>query len=355
MFMNTMKISRRDFLTVAAAASAAAALSACGASSSAAAPASTAASAAASAGNAAWENYDWKLSTNLAEDHVCCKGYYTMADAIKEATGGKVNITIFPGEQLGKESDVVSSVSMGSGMCEIVIPGTTELAKRDAACSFFDAPYVFDGGEDMIAFANGDKCAALWENIAKESNLRMVGMSYYGIREVCDNGYPATTPAEFAGCKLRVPDSEMALAYGAALGATPTVMSLGEVYMGIQQGVVDGQENPLPTIQANAYYEVCDNLVLTDHVCAPICVTFDDKVWGALPEDLQKVLKDTIVSSCGDICQDVLDLESTLLSKLKDEGMTVIEPDKDAFKANCQSIYDKYADTWGDWFKASQA
>ena len=89
---------------------------------------------------------------------------------------------------------------------------------------------------------------SLYDSLAEKSNLRCLGMYYYGSREVTTNKYAAKTPAELKGCKLRVPDSEMAMAYGAALGATPVVMSLGEVYMGIQQGVVDGGE-PAPDNQ----------------------------------------------------------------------------------------------------------
>ncbi|MCI8512556.1 MAG: TRAP transporter substrate-binding protein, partial [Lachnospiraceae bacterium] len=186
------------------------------------------------AGAANWDNYDLKLSTNLAEDHVACQGYYAFAEAVEKATDGHVKVTVYPGEQLGKESDVTSSIAMGAGTCDIVTTGPSELSKYDATFSLFDAPYVFNDGDAMVAFANGDEVQALYDSLAEATNLRCLGMYYYGSREVTVNGYAATEPSGLKGCKLRVPDSEMALAYGAALGATPTVMSLGEVYMGIQ-------------------------------------------------------------------------------------------------------------------------
>lgn len=306
-------------------------------------------------GSSNWDTYELKLATNLAEDHVACQGYYAFAEAVEKATDGHVKVTVYSGEQLGKESDVTSSVSMGAGTCDFVMTGPSELSKYDAAFSLFDAPYVFNDGDSMVAFANSEEVQPLYDSLAEASNLRCLGMYYYGSREVTVNGYAATDPSGLKGCKLRVPDSEMALAYGAALGATPTVMSLGEVYMGIQQGVVDGQENPLPTINANAFYEVCDNLLMTDHVIAAVTYTIDNNKWNSMPEDLQAVVLDCVYESCDSITKAIQEQEAGLVDTLKEKGMNIIEVDKDAFKANVQSIYDKYADTWGEWLEIAQS
>ena len=207
----------------------------------------------------------------------------------------------------------------------------------------------------MTAFANSDEVQKLYDGLAASSNLRVLGMYYYGSREVTVKGFPATVPSGLKGCKLRVPDSEMAMAYGAALGATPTVMSLGEVYMGIQQGVVDGQENPLPTIDANAFYEVCDNLLMTDHVIAAVTYTMDESVWQSMPADLQEIVRSCVYESCESITQAIQDQEAGLVDTMKEKGMNVIEVNKDAFKENVQGIYEKYADTWGDWLSIAQS
>ncbi|MBQ6374674.1 MAG: DctP family TRAP transporter solute-binding subunit [Clostridia bacterium] len=299
--------------------------------------------------------YTLRLATNLAEDHVACKGYYAFADAVKEATDGKVEVIVYSGEQLGKESDVTSAVAMSLGTTDIVCCGPSELSKYDKVFTLFDAPYVFNDGTAMEAFTNSEEVQPLYDALAESSNLRVLGMYYYGARKVTTKGFAATTPAELAGCKLRVPDSEMALAYGAALGATPTVMSLGEVYMGIQQGVVDGQENPLPTINSNAFYEVCDQLLMTDHVIAAVTYTIDNAVWSKLPEDIQATIKTCVEESCAAITAAIQEQEAGLVDTMAEKGMNVVEVDKEAFKANCQSIYDKYLPTWGEWFDVAQS
>ncbi|MCC8026722.1 MAG: DctP family TRAP transporter solute-binding subunit [Clostridium sp.] len=309
----------------------------------------------AAAGSSEWGTYNLKLATNLAEDHVACKGYYAFAEAVEKATDGHVTVTVYSGEQLGKESDVTSSVSMGAGTCDIVACGPSELSKYDPTFSIFDAPYVFNDGNAMVAFSNSEEVQPLYDALAASSNLRCLGMYYYGAREVTVKGFPATEPSGLAGCKLRVPDSEMAMAYGAALGATPTVMSLGEVYMGIQQGVVDGQENPLPTIDSNAFYEVCDNLLMTDHVIAAVTYTMDEKVWQSMPADLQEILQNCVKESCESITKGIQEQEAGLVDTLKENGMNIVEVDKEAFKANAEPIYEKYADTWGDWLATAQS
>ena len=302
-----------------------------------------------------WGTYELRMGTNLAEDHVACQGYYKFAEDVEAATDGHVKVTVYPGEQLGKESDVCSAVAMHAGTCDFVMTGPCELSIYDPVFSLFDAPYVFNDGDAMVAFANSDEVQPLYDSLAEASNLRVLGMYYYGAREVTVKGFPATDPSGLAGCKLRVPDSEMALAYGAALGATPTVMALGEVYMGIQQGVVDGQENPLPTINANAYYEVCDNLLMTDHVIAAVTYTIDNQVWESMPEDLQQIVRDCVQESCMSISEDIKAQEEELAGTMAEKGMNIVEVDKDAFRANVQSIYDKYADTWGDWLATAQS
>ena len=125
--------------------------------------------------------------------------------------------------------------------------------------------------------------------------------------------------------------------------------------MGIQQGVVDGQENPLPTINSNAFYEVCDNLLMTDHVIAAVTYTMDKNVWKSMPADLQDIVKECVFKSCDSITKDIQAQEAELQDTLKEKGMNIVEVDKDAFKANVQGIYDKYADTWGDWLATAQS
>jgi tripartite ATP-independent transporter DctP family solute receptor len=298
--------------------------------------------------------YNLKLGTNLPEGHICTQGYYKMAKAIKTVTNGQVNIIIYPGEQLGKERDEVSAVSMHTGIIDMVVPGPSALNKYLSKLTIFDAPYIFANGDAMVAFANGDKANELWDELAKVSNLRVLGTIYYGTREMTNNGYKGKTPQEMKGLKLRVPDSEMAIAYGKALGASPVAMSFGEVYMGLQQGVIDGQENPVPTIYDNAFYEVQKNLILTGHVVAAVCITIDEQLWKSMSKNMRKNIQKVVREQCKMISNSVKNQEEEIVNKLKAKGMNIIKPNVALFRKASKPIYKKYSPVWGKWYDIIQ-
>lgn len=303
-----------------------------------------------SAGAENWEYYELRCGTNMVEGHPATIELERLAEMVAEATDGHVTITIYPGEALGKESELVSMVMEGT--LDMTTCGDGTLASYGVeALSIFEAPYVFTDAENLVAFANSEEAKTrLWDVLAEKTNLRVVDTAYYGSRHVTTNKYAATSPAEFSGCKLRAPDSDMAMRYVEALGATPTVMALSEVYLALQQGAVDGQENPLTTIDNWALYEVCDNLILTGHVQAGLALIFSDELWQSFPEDLREVLNGCI-RECWEegMSELVSDQEKELLTAMETEhGMNVIEVDKEAFRENAQSIYDDYAEIWGD-------
>lgn len=304
----------------------------------------------AATGSDAWDEYDLRFGINLPEEHVGTQSVYAFAEAVDAATDGKVKITVYPGEALGKESEMVAMCMEGSLDITTCGPGTLANYGNADKLSMMEAPYVFEDADNLLAFANSeDGNKYLWDPLSEASNLRVVATSYYGARNVTTNGFNATTPADLEGCKLRVPDSTMALLYGEGLGATPTVMALSEVYLGLQQGTVDGQENPLPTIYSYAFYEVCDYLLLTGHVQAGLSLMFNQDLWDSFPADLQEVILDCLNTEFVIGMKDgIIAQEEQLMTDLADLGMTLVEVDKEAFKENCQFIYDQYAEKWGD-------
>lgn len=286
-----------------------------------------------------------RFATNLPVSHTVTIGYQAIADAVKEKTDGQIEITIFPSEQLGKEKDVTDAIANATGDMSGIGPG--EMARRYAPALIFDAPYIFNGPEHLLAFANGEEGKKLWDEQAEQTNIRNLGMLYYGTREVTSN-VEINTPADMAGFKLRVPDQPMPLAYGKGLGAKPTPMAFGEVYLSLQQGVVDGQENPVPTIVSNKFNEVQDYLIKTNHVVAAVGIIISEEKYQSIPDDLRAILDEEVAKGCEQISNNIRAEEESLIEELKAEGMTIIEPDVDAFKESCSFIYDEYKSKWGE-------
>jgi len=138
------------------------------------------------------------------------------------------------------------------------------------------------------------------------------------------------------------------------MGANPTPMNWGEVYLGLQQGAINGQENPLSTIVSNAIYEVQDTLVLTNHEIGAVCFIVSESAWQAYPEDVKALIQTAVDNAVENASNSILNSESSDLQTLKDKGMTVIEPDLEAFKAATAVIYDEYAEQIGEMVTAIQ-
>ncbi len=287
-----------------------------------------------------------KLGTNLPAQHVITKGYQSIADEVKAKSEGRLVIDIFPSEQLGKERDVVDGIAANVGDMSAIGPG--EMARRFKPAMIFDAPYVFESPEHLLAFANGTKGKMLWDEQAEKTNIRNLGMLYYGTRHITTSTVAAMTPADMAGLKLRVPDQPMSLAYGKGLGAKPTPMAFGEVYLALQQGVVDGQENPIPTIVSAKFNEVQDNLVLSGHVIASVGIIISEKRYQSLPEDLQVILSECVLGGVERISQQIMDAENAQINELKSGGMNIVKPDVDAFRKGTAFIIKEYESEWGE-------
>jgi TRAP-type transport system periplasmic protein len=287
-----------------------------------------------------------QLATNLPAQHPITLNYEKIAKDVAGKSDGRLVIKVFPSEQLGKEKDVTDSISNKTGDMAAIGPG--EMARRYTPILIFDAPYVFESPEHMLAFSTSEEGKKIWDEFAKKTNLRNLGMFYYGTRHVTTSKVVAKTPEDMDGLKLRVPDQPMPLAYGKALGAQPTPMALGEVYLALQQGVVDGQENPIATIISNKFNEVQKNLILTGHVLASIGFVISEQKYQSIPEDLKEILTTAIQEGVKTISKEVEQDEAKQIEEMKKAGMNIVEPDKEAFKESAKELIEKYEAEWGE-------
>ncbi|MFD1065008.1 DctP family TRAP transporter solute-binding subunit [Oceanobacillus locisalsi] len=287
-----------------------------------------------------------QFGTNLPESHIMAQGYQKMADEVEENSNGRLKIDMYYSDQLGNERDVTESIAQDIGGMAAI--GTGEMARRDDTLLIFDAPYVFESLEHMLDFANGEEGQKIWDDFAEETNIRNLGLMYYGARHVTTANTEVHTPEDLNGVSLRVPDQPMPLAYGEALGANATPMELGELYLALQQGVVDGQENPLPTIHGNGFNEVQNNVILTGHVIAATGFVISEEKYQNLPEDLRTILDEAVETAVEDISADVVATEAEILEEFAEQGVNIIEPDLDAFRESSEYIYDEYEDVWGE-------
>ena len=251
------------------------------------------------------------------------------AEQIKEKTEGRVNITVFPASSLGKESEINEGLTIGS--VDMIYTGPN-FAERDyGPIAISDYPFMLKDFAHWKAYRDSDLFKELSDGYREATGHTVMGITWYGYRHVTSN-FPITKPEDMKGLKIRVPDSPVMVMFPNAVGANPTPIAFSEVYLALQQGVVDAQENPLPTIQFKKFYEVQSNINLTGHIGNSLIVVVAGTAMSQLGDDaavVESVVKDALAQSSDEIAQSEVDL----VQWFRDKGIQVNEVDKNAFQA----------------------
>jgi len=184
------------------------------------------------------------------------------------------------------------------------------------------------------------------DELLKGRGLRILTTFYYGRRHLTANK-SITKPEEMKGFKLRTPQVPVILEMAKSWGANPTPLAIGELYLALKTGVVDGQENPIPTIDAFKFYEAQKFIMLTGHIITPLPVIINERTWRKLSPDHQKVLMDTVLEAREVNNKLTLSQEESLLANFKKAGMTVIQPDVEAFRKASAGAREKLDGVWG--------
>ncbi|MCK4866614.1 MAG: TRAP transporter substrate-binding protein DctP, partial [Alphaproteobacteria bacterium] len=175
------------------------------------------------------------------------------ADEIKKRTDGRYEIEVFPASSLGKETDINQGLSLGT--IDIIYTGNLFAGKSFGPLSIAGAPFMFRDLDHWKAYAKSDLFKELAGGYKDATGHQIIATTYYGSRHATSNK-PLNTPADMKDLKIRVPNAPLYMMFPKAVGANPTPLAFAEVYLALQQGVVDAQENPLPTIKAKKFYEV---------------------------------------------------------------------------------------------------
>jgi tripartite ATP-independent transporter DctP family solute receptor len=209
------------------------------------------------------------------------------------------------------------------------------------AFGLFEMPYLVKS-RDHMAKIRDDVVNPTLVPAAEKAGYRIIGIWENGFRQITNNKHPINKPEDLKGIKLRVPGGTWRVKMFKAYGANPSPLAFSEVFVALQTGVMDGEENPLAQIYPARFYEVQKYLSMTGHVYTPAYVTAGAS-WAKLPADVQKILTDTAVEMQPVVYKIAADLDESLFKKLKDAGMQVNDADKDAFIKASKPIYDEFA------------
>lgn len=263
------------------------------------------------------------------------------AKRVNEQLAGKVKVTVFGSSQLGKDSELLQKLKLGT--VDFSLPSTVMSTVSDDF-GLFEMPYLVKSRDHM----NRIEKEIFWPKIAptvEEKGYKILAVWENGFRHITNNARPINKPEDLQGIKLRTPKGEWRVKMFQSYGANPTPMAFSEVFTALKTGVIDGQENPLAQIYSAKFQEVQKYLSLTGHVYTPAYVTVGTKRWEKLPEDVRNEIERIAKETQAFVYETAAEMDTDLLTKLKDGGMTVNEADKDAFIAASDSIYKEFATT----------
>lgn len=258
--------------------------------------------------------------------------YHTCAvaanDLLMDATEGRYGIEVFPASSLGKEVDI--NEGLGFGTVDIIYTGQLFAGRSYGPIAIGGAPFMFRDWDHWDKYRKSDLFAEMSDGYGKATNNHITAMTYYGARHVTSNK-PILTPADMDGLKIRVPNAPLYMMFPLATGANPAPIAFAEVYLALQQGTVDAQENPLPTIQAKKFYEVQSNINLTGHITDALLTIVGGPAWDAMDAAdqaaLSQVTKDTAVCATDAIIK----AEGELAEWFRGQGVQVNEVDRGPF------------------------
>ena len=273
--------------------------------------------------------------------------YHTCAveagPALEERTDGRLGIEVFPASSLGKEVDI--NEGLGLGTVDIIYTGQLFAGRAYGPIAIGGAPYMFRDYEHWDAFRNSDLFAELSQGYTDATGNRIEAMTYYGERHVTSNE-PIMTPADMEGLKIRVPNAPLYMMFPEAVGANPTPIAFAEVYLALQQGTVDAQENPLPTIEAKKFYEVQSDINMTGHITDGLLTIVGGPAWGSLSEEDRAALQEVVTEAADCATQQIIQKEGELAQFFRDEGLAVNEVDREPFREATMKLHMGPDATW---------
>ena len=274
--------------------------------------------------------FTYKFATGQDPTHPVNKRAQEAIDRIRDATGGRLEIKLFPANQLGSDTDLLSQIRNGG--VEFFNQASTVLSTLVPAAGIINTGFAFHDYAEVWKAMDGPLGVYVRAQIEKVGLLTMSKAWDNGFRNVTTSTKPVKTPDDLKGMKLRVPAAPMLSSLFTALGASPTPINFNEVYSALQTKLVEGQENPLAIISSARLYEVQKYCSLTNHVWDAYWILGNRKAIERLPKDVQEIVRREIDKAATAERADIAALSVSLRTDLATKGVQMIEPDKKAFK-----------------------
>jgi tripartite ATP-independent transporter DctP family solute receptor len=270
------------------------------------------------------------------------------AEEIKKRTNGRYEIGVFPASQLGNENQI--NEGLGLGTVDIIYTGTSFAGSIHKPLAISGAPFMLRDFDHWKAYRESKLFRDLAKGYEDKTRHKIIALTYYGERMVTANK-EIKKPEDMKGMKLRVPPAPLFLMLTKSVGANATPIAFAEVYLALQQGTVDGQENPLPTIMAKKFYEVQSHIMLTGHISESLLTIVGTHVWAKASDADKKVFEEVLMQAAAKASDQIRSQEQKIADELRKLGKNVVTVDREAFRQAAVKLHND-ASAGAGWSQA---
>ena len=277
------------------------------------------------------------VSLTAAENADYSEGIRAAKEYIETTSNGNITLEVYYNAALFTQEEELTATAMGD--CDITVTGPSWVAGNSPWANCLSG-FLFKNYEHMDAVLNGEIGKAAFAKIGEEQNVLPLGAWYLGSRQISlSEDKEIKTPEDLNGINLRMPNSDAWLLLGKAIGANPTPISFSELYLSLQTGVVDGQDNPLPTVESAKFYEVQKSITITNHLVDSVWPAINVDFWNELTAEEQEIIMGGIEAGRKFCDETNLGREAELVEFFKSQGVAVYEADLNAFAEHVQAYY----------------
>ena len=297
------------------------------------------------------EEMELNFSSPGTSEDIPGEGMKLMKEYIEEATGGKVTVNLHFQSSLFAQDQEVPAVMKGNlDMCDTDAQWLSDYIPE---MSMFASAYLFESIEHWENFFDSDIADEMFDNIVETLGIRVIGVRYNGSRTInlCEDK-EVLSRADLTNVKLRMANTEAWIFMGDALGANPVPIAYADLYLALQAGTADGQDNPLPAIKSQSFYEVTESVTLTRHVIQATFMVINDDIWQSMSEELQQIVSEGANIASEYVTETTLSQEDELVEWLEEQGVTVYQPTTEELASYRQEVIDYYLadeDAIADW------
>ncbi len=290
--------------------------------------------------------FQYKYGNPLAADHPLNTTAVDAFAAIKSETGGRLEIDIFPDNQLGGDSNMIAQLRSGALQFQSIAGGNFSTVVPATAIE--SIPFAFKNNDEAWRTMDGPLGEYIRGEILAKGLHAFKGSQENGFRQITSDTKPMKTVDDLQGFRLRTPTSQLFIDLFKTLGASPTPMNFNEVYTALQTHVIDGQENPYAVIETSKLYEVQKYLAVTNHMWSGFWFCANLDAWNALGPDIQGVVERNVTKWTAKQRAATVALNASLAAKLRTQGLTFVDADTAGMKAKLGPLYVRQKANFGD-------